>query len=157
MSYFRFTLFVFFLSASISIAGDSAEAVTKKFIEALAKSDKGTALKLLKKFPEAPNGFLEDTLNRLAENTSNKGTTPRVVASKELTEVAVVVIDEAGPDSKGHDYDPIYLLKEGDSWLLTINMKLDGRSVKVSSAVQAEFATLKAWFDAKKAELKAQG
>lgn len=140
--------------AGNSLANDASTEVLIKFFSALQNADSKTAIQLSMKFPEFPAGYLESKIERLAEATASKGEVPKIIKSKEMTEVAVVIIDEK-PSNNAPDIDPVYLIKDGVTWKVTINMKFDAFSpVKVSNKIVEEFALLKAWYESEEAVLK---
>ncbi|MBL9130696.1 MAG: hypothetical protein JNG86_05825 [Verrucomicrobiaceae bacterium] len=153
-TFFLFLILQFHVSV-LATTAETSEQVLSRFFDALKKNDVNAATELAMSFPEFPDGYLRSKIERAAEATA-QGETPKIIRSRELTSLAVVIIDEK-PSNDRPDIDPIYLIKDGDVWKVTINMEFDAASrVKVPDRVVEEFGVLSGWFTSEKAALKQQ-
>jgi hypothetical protein len=136
------------------LAADVPEKVLGDFFAAIDKGDKKTALAFTKQFPDTPVQYVEEKVSHLIESARKSKTPIVIITSKTLTELAVVVINErpSAPDVK--NIDPVYLIKDGGEWKVTINLKFDTTALKISDTVRTEYQELKAWYRAKEQELK---
>jgi hypothetical protein len=151
------TALIFAIFINCLVAADTPNAqelIATTFFQHLKDGKKDEALKLMKVFPEKSPKEIESNMDEWIKSAQRRKSPSKVITSKVSTTVAVLVVNEK-PDS-GLSLDPIYLIKEGDKWKITINTNLDGSEVVVSDTVKAEYKELSIWYDTQEKELRAK-
>ena len=130
----------------------SATQVVSKFYEHLRASDVDSMDALFFKIPimETHRADWLALIEHVAQKVEDEQLDWKVVCGKELTEMAVVIVNQTLKYGKKHaDPDAMYLVKEKDRWLLLPDVFADTAKKEVRSALSEdqlqEQWTLRRW------------
>ncbi len=132
----------------------TVEETFQKFLECLVKKDEKTALSMMTDLKEMPEPYLASKLQSLMES-AELISGMKLVYSKELTEVAAVLLDKTKPDRKPN-YGLMLFRKEAGLWKFADNGLFDKKRPipSVSDLSRKEFDELRDWCTKLEAEAR---
>ena len=138
-----------------SAARQSPQAVASSFFSALRRNKTDEAGRLIAVFPKVPGDFMKRRIEVMASRMSAGRWDSQVISGRAVGGAAVVIINEGlKSGQQAFDIDPVYLIRQKESWRILPKLTRYNRPYFEFSERQiAEFQQLEKWYKEQKAGL----